>query len=219
MKSAYFKANHINEVASEMLREAQTYRKRGSPLILPHNSALLVLDMQEYFLNPTSHAFIPSGPAIIPGVQKLAEAYLSEEKPVIYTQHLNTPANAGMLAIWWSDLITAANPFSKLSSALPLQGAIIVNKCQYDAFYKTDLERILVNLKVNHLVICGVMTHLCCETTARAAFIRNFEVWFAVDGNATYNRDFHQATLSNLTHGFATPVLIDEVIAALKQHG
>jgi isochorismate hydrolase len=62
------------------------------------------------------------------------------------------------------------------------------------------------------------MTHLCCETSARAAFVRGFEVLFPVDGTATYNQAFHRATLLNLSHGFAKVVLADEILAAVARH-
>jgi len=60
--------------------------------------------------------------------------------------------------------------------------------------------------------VCGVMTHLCCETTARSAFIRGFKTYFTIDGTATYNEQFHMASLINLSHGFAIPVLIDDIV-------
>ncbi len=59
------------------------------------------------------------------------------------------------------------------------------------------------------------MTHLCCETTARSAFVRGFEVFFTIDGTATYNKEFHFATLHNLAHGFALPILVDEILDAV----
>ena len=61
------------------------------------------------------------------------------------------------------------------------------------------------------------MTHLCCETTARVAFTRGYEVFFSIDGTATYNRKFHLGSLVNLAHGVAVPMLVDEIIAQLKQ--
>ena len=94
---------------------------------------------------------------------------------------------------------------------------IVLSKHQYDAFYESNLESILGENEITDVVISGVMTHLCCETTARSAFVRGFQVWFTVDGTATYNREFHKATLVNLSHGFATPVLVDEVLAALRK--
>jgi len=65
------------------------------------------------------------------------------------------------------------------------------------------------------VVICGVMTHLCCETTARSAFMRGFEVFFTVDGTATYTEAFHRASLLNLSHGFAVPVLVENILEKL----
>jgi bifunctional isochorismate lyase / aryl carrier protein len=61
------------------------------------------------------------------------------------------------------------------------------------------------------------MTHLCCETTARSAFTHGFEVFFTIDGTATYNERFHIATLLNLSHGFALAVLVEEVIEMLTE--
>ena len=72
---------------------------------MPRQSALLVLDMQEYFLDPASHAFVPSGRSIIPGIQKLVTAYSQRNMPVIFTQHINTRQDAGMMSSWWNELI------------------------------------------------------------------------------------------------------------------
>jgi isochorismate hydrolase len=60
------------------------------------------------------------------------------------------------------------------------------------------------------------MTHLCCETTARSAFMHGFETFFTVDGTATYNEAFHRAALLNLSHGFALPLTVDEVLDVFR---
>ena len=92
----------------------------------------------------------------------------------------------------------------------------LIQKSQYDAFYQTDLEKLLREKDVSQVIICGVMTHLCCETTARSAFMRGFEVFFPVDGTATYNLEFHRASLMNLAHGFAKIVLMKELSAIIR---
>jgi len=66
------------------------------------------------------------------------------------------------------------------------------------------------------LAVTGVMTHLCCETTARSAFMRGFDVFFAIDGTATYTEALHRAALLNLAHGFTLPVLTEEILASLN---
>ena len=81
-----------------------------------------------------------------------------------------------------------------------------------DAFLYTDLEEQLKHHNIKQIVITGVMANLCCESTARSAFMRGFEVFFTIDGTAANNRDFHLASLLNVSYGFATPVLTNEIL-------
>lgn len=191
--------------------------KRHDAAFVPERSALLILDMQKYFLSASSHAFVPSAQAIIPLIVELTEAYAKKDLPVIFTRHLNSPQNAGLMAKWWQDLIREENPLSEIIDELALSSGMVLKKSQYDAFFETPLTDILRGKGVTQVVICGVMTHLCCETTARSAFVRGFEVFFTVDGTASYNERFHLATLLNLSHGFAVPVLVEEILAACRE--
>ena len=119
---------------------------------------------------------------------------------------------------WWHDLIDPEDSMSRITGSLDQSAGWILEKNQYDAFYETELGDWLVDRGVKQLVIGGVMTHLCCETTARSAFMRGFAVFFTVDGTATYNRAFHEGTLLSLSHGFATPVLVGEVLETLRAY-
>jgi len=212
MKERYFDPETITQKSREMMRDLGISQK-GRRVLLDQ-SALLVLDMQDYFLDSSSHAFIPSGGSIIPGIKKLIAAFKEANRPVIFTRHINTPENAGAMSRWWRDLIIKDHPLSQIAEAFDTSQGVILQKSQYDAFYNTDLEAILKENNVSQLVITGVMAHLCCETTARTAFVRGFDVFFAVDGTATYNKAFHRATLTNLSHGFATLVLVNDIVRA-----
>jgi isochorismate hydrolase len=117
---------------------------------------------------------------------------------------------------WWRDLIKSYSAYSQNITFEDIQNPIQINKAQYDAFLNTDLEDTLHKLDITQVIISGVMTHLCCETTARSAFMRGFEVFFTVDGTATYNEELHRASLLTLSHGFAIPVLIDELLQVMK---
>ena len=97
-------------------------------------------------------------------------------------------------------------------------GAEVMDKTQYDAFYNTDLETRLRDEDVTQVVIGGVMTHLCCETTARSAFVRDFDVFFLVDGTATYNLNYHLSSLRNLSHGFGSMVRVREIVNRVRDH-
>ena len=199
-----------------MLQELKTFREGHKLDLRPGHCALLILDMQGFFLDESSHAHIPSALAIIPKVKSLMTAFLNNKLPVILTRHLNTKKDANLMDKWWRDLITEENPLSEITPEFKYPDAIVIKKTQYDAFYRTSLEDMLRKNGITQIVIAGVMTHLCCETTARSAFVRGFEVFFTIDGTATYNEDFHRATLLNLSHGFAIPVLCEEINEQLR---
>jgi isochorismate hydrolase len=203
MKEQYFSHESIQTLASEWL---QIFANSKQVLAQPfriQKAALLLLDLQQYFLDPDSHAYIPSGTIILNELNQLASAFRSHNRPVIATQHINTTKDAGRMGDWWSELITKDHALVDIHPDVLYEPGEILIKTQYDAFYNTDLSARLAERDVTQLVIGGVMTHLCCETTARSAFIRGYEVFFLVDGTATYHQDYHLAALRNLSHGFA----------------
>lgn len=218
MKKQYFTKENLKFKAREMFLKVEKYRKYHNFELLPGRSALLIIDMQKYFLESTSHAYIPSAEVILPGVKELISIYSKKNLPVIFTLHSNTEENAYVMGKWWPKLLREGSPESHLPAELDLPGGILIEKNQYDAFYNTNLEQILHGKNISQIVICGVMTNICCETTARSAFVRGFEVFFCVDGTATYSEDHHMATLTNLSYGFAVPVLLDELFLILSKY-
>jgi ureidoacrylate peracid hydrolase len=93
----------------------------------------------------------------------------------------------------------------------------VVLKHRYSAFYNTDLETILRCQGVEHLVITGVMTNLCCESTARDAYFRDYRVSFLADATGSINEEMHVASLLNLCFGFAHVTLADQVIEQVRR--
>jgi isochorismate hydrolase len=217
MKEHYFSKENLKSKAEEMLGKVKKYRKYHNAKLLPEKSALLVIDMQYYFLAPSSHAYIPSAEAILPGVKKLISIYSEKKLTTIFTLHSNTKENACMMAKWWPRLLVEGSPESRIPEELELPERIIIEKNQYDAFYNTNLEQILKEKNVSQVVVCGVMTNICCETTARSAFVRGFEVFFPVDGTATYSEEYHISSLINLSYSCAIPVLLDELFSILTE--
>ncbi len=213
-KSAYFQPENRIQQAQKMLRSVGRIHAFRQIPFYPSQAALLLLDLQEVFLNPASHAFLPAAQAIFPALMELAKVFDRIQQPILFTQHLNTLENAAMMSRWWRELITPVHPLRGLDPSFLPFARLVITKTQYDAFYQTPLEDHLRQLEITQVVIGGVMTHLCCETTARSAFQRGFETFFLVDGTATYNEMYHQATLLNLTQGFAVPIFCHEVIAA-----
>ncbi|MHA1911130.1 MAG: hypothetical protein ACTSYA_05470, partial [Candidatus Kariarchaeaceae archaeon] len=94
MKEAYFTKDSIYENSRKLLEKVRTLSISKKITFDITNSSLLILDMQKYFLNESSHAFIPSAPAIVPNLISLIDLFLKHERPVFITQHLNTESDA-----------------------------------------------------------------------------------------------------------------------------
>jgi nicotinamidase-related amidase len=214
-KESYFTRETIAPTAAAMAAELPRHPRAAA--FCPARAALLVIDMQDYFLNPASHAFLPAAPAIVPQLNALIAAFRARQRPVLFTRHENTPRDAGQMASWWRELPAPDQPLAALHAGLALEDGPVMVKTQYDAFHRTGLAARLRRAGADQLAIAGVATHLCCESTARAAFVRGFAVFVAVDGTATWNRELHLASLRALAHACAVPLLARDLLAALAE--
>jgi isochorismate hydrolase len=118
-----------------------------------------------------------------------------------------------MMVKWWKDKVLEGSNDSNLIDELELDNDdIVIRKKNYSAFRETRLHSILKEKCVKTVVVTGVMTHLCCDTTARDAFMHGFYVYFVVDATASYNEDLHLASLKALSHGFAYPISTGDLV-------
>lgn len=193
-------------------------RKASASELHPSTSALLVVDMQRYFLDQGSHAYLPMAAAITRNVRGLIDAYRGASRPVIFTRHaLLEGEDPGAMGRWWGDVLRVSDPMSQMAAGMePLEGETVLRKTQYSAFIGTDLEVSLRDLGIRQLVVAGVQTHLCCEGTARDAFMRGYDVFIVLDATASKTEELHIAALRTLAHGFAVPVTTEEVLRWLK---
>jgi isochorismate hydrolase len=213
LKENYASEENLPSKTKEWLRELERYTKKKRFEFEPQLSALLVTDMQNFFLKEESHAFLPASKAIIPNIRALIEFYRNHNLPVIFTRHsLEKDEEPGIMGEWWADVIWEDDDLSKVVDSLKsLDSETIIRKTRYSAFIGTELDKLLKERKVKTVVITGVMTHLCCETTARDAFMRDYQVFFVIDGTATQNEELHISSLRTLSHGFAVPVTTSEI--------
>lgn len=180
---------------------------------------LLVIDMQKFFLDPGSPTFTCGGLAVLSNVKRLVSAFRGAGRPVIFTRHVHHPAgfDAGIMEWWWEGMCLEGTEESEVHDDIaPLANEKVVAKHRYSAFYNTDLETVLRCMELEDLVVAGIMTNMCCESTARDAFYRDYRVFFLADGTGSINEEMHLATLLNVAFGFAYVTTTDDVIAQLK---
>jgi predicted metalloendopeptidase/nicotinamidase-related amidase len=183
---------------------------------LPHNTALLVIDVQVGFDDP---AWGPrNNPQAEANIAALIAAWRVARAPVIHVVH-DSPASIGLLRPGTPG--NAAKP-----EAQPRGGERVYRKTVNSAFIGTCLDADLRALGIGALVIVGLTTNHCVSTTARMAGNLGFETFVVADATATFDRanrdgtvrqaaEVHEAALSDLRDEFARIVETQWAIAAM----
>lgn len=205
MGKAYVTKENLGKKAPKWLDSIDSKNTDKFPFDI-NNAALLVIDMQRYFLEPGEHGYCPAGVAVIDNVKKLIGHFRDNQRPVIFTRHAHKGdgSDLGVLAKWWGDMPMDGTPEAELDERLVRKpDEVVITKNRYSAFFNTNLDNLLKEQGVGDVVITGVMTNLCCESTARDAFFLDYMVRFIADATGAPTEEMHLATLRNLAYGFA----------------
>lgn len=182
----------------------------------PERSALLVVDLQRFFLDPSSPAFQAPARAILGGARRLVDAFRSARRPVIFLSHAHEDPerDGGLMARWWRQVCRAGEPGARVHAALGAREGEVLTKCRYSGFSTPELEARLREGGISQLVVCGAMTNLCVESTVRAAFDLGFKTFVCADATAAHTEALHTASLASLSQGFSKILLVGDVEAA-----
>jgi len=142
-----------------------------------HAPALLIIDVQHEYFDPESPLVIPDGPAVLLRLSELLASFRDAEATIVHVHHEEAP-DAEVFAAGGKNV-------APMPEVAPLPGEPVVVKSLPGAFDGTDLDEVLEQNGAKTLVIAGFMTHMCCDSTARAAQGRGYEVLFLSDGTAT----------------------------------
>lgn len=195
---------------------------------LGKSPALIVIDMQNGFC--VANGFMDqiglgyeASASVIEPIGRLLEASRAAGIPIVFTRYsLNADYSDGGLLMevfpqikgtggmvrstWDADVVDALEP---------QPGEIVLDKTRYSAFYDTDLEERLRALGVDTVIVCGVTTNICVESTVRDAFFRDIRTVVPSDGTAAVTPALHEGALEDFRYGFGQVGTVDEIIAAL----
>ncbi len=145
----------------------------------------------------------------------MIEHFHENGRPVVYTRHTHRQdgSDLGILGEWWDEHCLEGSEEAEIHESIaPIPEDEVIFKHRYSAFYNTDLERFLRHQRTKEVVVSGVMTNICCESTARDAFFRDFWVRFVADATASVTEDMHVGSLLNLAYAFAEVCLTEDII-------
>jgi nicotinamidase-related amidase len=197
--------------------------------IRPGRTALINVDMQRCFVEGSPLAS-PDGLAVLDRINALASACRSAGVLVVHTRGWmradgsNLGVMGELVPPFIVALYTEGADTAELHEGLTvLPGDVILDKPRYGAFHATDLELILRSRGIDTVIISGIATNICCETTAREAAQRDFRVIFLRDGTATKEmngvsaEDLQSATCASLGMVFARIADTAQVIRATER--
>ncbi len=175
----------------------------------PRRIAVLVIDMTNAFVERGAPLEVPAAREILPSLREVLSTCRWLKIPIIYTVHVfqKDASNRGLAFDFYPVLKNGC--LNEGSSGVeiypeiaPKDGDIIVQKSRYSAFFNTDLDLILRRLGRDILIITGEASEICCDSTARDAFFRDYKVLFLSDANASTSEAAHAATLRTISTGF-----------------
>ena len=227
---------HKNELPPYFLdraRKARNGRINAYETISGPKTALVVVDMQNYFVQDGMPSCAPIARDIVPNINRLAHATRAAGGLVVWIQteglihDPNDWANRkeATSAEGWARrqrLLArdgAGYPIFETCEVLP--GDRIAVKTRYSAFipYPSELEHVLKASGIDTLLITGVATSTCCESAARDASMWDYRTIMILDGNADMTDDLHAHSLGKFLVTFGDVQTTDEVIAKLSASG
>ncbi len=194
-------------------------------------TALIVVDMQNYFMKSGMPACCDVARDIVPNVNRLADVLRRAGGAVVW---IVTEALPGSKNDWpnfyelgddhvrdtrMEMLATGSDGYALWPGMERMEPDLTVTKTRYSAFIdgSSDLEARLRERAVDTVIIVGVATNVCCEATARDAMMRDFRTVMVSDANAANSDDEHAASLITFYLYFGDVQTTDQVVENLAR--
>lgn len=200
--------------------------------LTPARTALIVVDMQNYFMADGQLGCCPVAREIVPNVNRLAKSLRSAGGHVVWIQNA---APAETLQSWANlhELYSTQNRDTRMaglqtgSEGYELWETLDVQvqdsrveKTRYSAFIRgaSDIEKKLRDQNIDTLIITGVATNVCCESTARDAMMLGFRTIMVADANAAPSDAEHNATLATFMLFFGDVQTTQDIVELIEQN-
>lgn len=193
----------------------------------PATTALLVIDLQNCFLQDGYPAFVPHALDVVAPINILADALRSAGATVIYTRHTVVDEPPRAPPAWQRDdpaLAPLFDPMRRGTESHALHASVahdaddlVIDKHRFSAFLpvSSDIDAQLKARGIDTVIITGTLSNICCESSARDAHMLGYRVFFPADANAALTDADHNATLRSMDACFADVRPSGEIIAMI----
>jgi ureidoacrylate peracid hydrolase len=203
----------------------------------PHHAALIVVDVQNDFaasggVMDREGFDLRMAQEMVARLVSFIEEAREAKVPIIYIQSVyDSDPNWYLSEVWlervyrkMKGLYTQRDLCVKGSwgwefygGIKPLPNEVVVTKHRYSAFIDTDLDLILRSKNIKTLIMTGVVTNVCVETTARMGFMKDYYIVLLKDCCAAYLQHLHDTTIENIDNLFGQVVNAQEVVRCWKE--
>ncbi len=193
-------------------------------LIDPTKAVIIVVDVQNDFCHPDGAIGRAGAPtddamAMLPTLQRLLDAARANGTRIVWLQTIHEDATdsdpwRGRSLNKSADICRKDTWGIDFTEVAPLPDEPIVIKHRYSGFVNTRLDSVLRTFKAETLIMTGVSTNVCVESTARQGFMLDYHIVFVDDCCAAYSREEHEGALYNIRSHFGTVASADALIDA-----
>lgn len=174
------------------------YKVEERVVLDPRTTALVVVDMQNDFVDPRGKLFVPSAPGTIRPIKSLIEKARASRVPVVYTQDWHSKDDPEF-KIWGEHAVAGTWGAEIVDEIKPMEDDVVIKKLRYDAFYGTSLDHILRTMGVDTLVITGTVANICVLHTAGSAALRWYNVVLPIDAISALNEFDYESAIRQVS--------------------
>ncbi len=183
------------------------------------DNALLVIDMLNDFVGKNALPAVKSERAdsIIPNVKRLVDAARLYNIPVIYGNDSHLPVDRE-INIWGQHAMRGSRGSHVIDEIRPESKDYVIEKRTYSAFRDTGLDRLLVDLGVQEVIISGLHTNICDRHTAADAYELGYKIVVTSDATEAFTEKDHKEGLEYIKMVYGAKVkTVDEVVKEFEK--
>ena len=172
----------------------------------PENTALIIIDMLNDFVEENGALVVPAAKALVPTQLQILNQARQKSMTVIYLADNHMPDDEEF-KVWPKHSVAGTRGAQVVDELAPIKGEKVIPKRRYSGFFGTDLDLTLREAGITNIILMGVLTDICIMYTSADASARGYNVYVVADGTGSTVRENHQFALQHMKEIHNTAVV------------